>query len=428
MVTTIQQALRPLFVTYFIMGLNSYPIKQPTSKIPWITCLSILYSLIIWSIYAYLYYYTVTLFTWKKLFLSTIYVIVVMINSSTTIVSVIMGFYHQEKFKICIKRLAAVNDTLEELGTPKAYRKMHMYSKQVIIGWIVYYVILNFYELLMCLYENQKITWILLRTCILNHCSHINTFVDFLFIFFLWYIGTGFDKVNEHMRYLLTNKKRTPNGKKLVIAFHRYVICTDDYKRILWTLMHLHLELCRITRELNSIFGTQMTFEMVFYITNITIICSSLNKLLMEYREELSLYQWFLISCGTMIFIVRLYVVHYICECVKVKKLKMCIKRLAAVNDTLEQLGTPKAYRKIYMCSKQKLKMCIKRLAAVNDTLEQLGTPKAYLGTRFDKVNEHMQYLLMNKKHIPNGNKPVVALHRHVICTDDYKRILWTLM
>ncbi|KAM0734582.1 hypothetical protein ACS0PU_011401 [Formica fusca] len=246
-----------------------------------------------------------------------------MTNIITTIVSVIMSFYHQQKLRMCIKRLVAVNDTLEQLGTPKAYQKMHMYSKQVIIGWIVYYVILNFYELLMCPYEDQKITWILLRTCILNHCSHINTFVDFLFIFFLWYIGTRFDKVNEHMRYLLTNKKRIPNGKKLVIAFHRYLICTDDYKRILWTLMHLHLELCRITRELNLIFGTQMTFEMVFYITNVTIICSSLNKLLMEYREELSLYQWFLISCGTMIFIVRLYVVHYICECVKVKAKKI---------------------------------------------------------------------------------------------------------
>ncbi|KAL6422642.1 hypothetical protein ACFW04_010702 [Cataglyphis niger] len=425
MVTAIQQALRPFFITYFIMGLSSYPIRQPT-RISWIMCLNILYSIIIWFTYAYLFYYTVTLFSCKIVYPSTIHVVTVMINIFTTIVSVIMSFYHQEKFRMCIKRLDAVNDTLEELGTPKAYQKTYTYSKQVVIGWIIYYVIVNLFDSLENLDENQKITWILLRPYILNHSLHINTFVDLLFIFFLWYIGTRFDKVNEHMHHLLMNNKRIPNGKKPVVILHRHVIRIYDYKRILWTLMHLHLELCRITRELNLIFGTQMTFEMVFHITCITITCFGLSTLLM--KDEISLYIWLnLIYCASM-FIVRLYMINYICECIKVKKLRMCIKRLAAVDDTLEQLGTPKIYRKMHMYSKQKFKMCIESLAAVNDTLEQLGTPKAYIGTRFDKVNEHMRYLLMDKKRVANEKKFIITLHRYVICTNDYKRILWTLM
>lgn len=96
MTATIQQTLRPFFVTCFIIGLGIYPIKQSNSRTWWIVFLSILYSLIVWFIYAYLFYYIITLFTWKVLFRSDIVAFTVEINIFITVISVIMTFYHQK--------------------------------------------------------------------------------------------------------------------------------------------------------------------------------------------------------------------------------------------------------------------------------------------------------------------------------------------
>ncbi|KAL6422643.1 hypothetical protein ACFW04_010703 [Cataglyphis niger] len=58
---------------------------------------------------------------------------------------------------------------------------------------------------------------------------------------------------------------------------------------------------------------------MASYIMNITVMCFLLKISLTEIRETISLFQWFGISYWTMSFIVRLYVIHYICEYVKDK-------------------------------------------------------------------------------------------------------------
>lgn len=82
---------------------------------------------------------------------------------------------------------------------------------------------------------------------------------------------------------------------------------------------HLHLELCCIAREFNLLFGMQMTFAMVSYIANITLMCFGLNLFLIQYRKIITLYYWIAICCWILIFITRLYVINYICECVKFK-------------------------------------------------------------------------------------------------------------
>lgn len=93
-VTTVQQALRSFFVICFIVGLGFYPKKQP--RIWWMTYLSIIYSLTIWFIYAYFFYYIIILFKLETLFRGSTVLIVTEINIFTLIVSVIMSFYHQK--------------------------------------------------------------------------------------------------------------------------------------------------------------------------------------------------------------------------------------------------------------------------------------------------------------------------------------------
>ncbi|XP_024870314.1 uncharacterized protein LOC112453667, partial [Temnothorax curvispinosus] len=285
-VTTIQQALRPFLVMCFIVGLGFYPGKQP--RIWWTAYLSILYSLTLWFTYAYLFYYIIILFKIEILFRTSVVIIVTEINIFTLVVSVIMSFYHRKRFATCLKKLAAVDDTLEELGTPKMYRKIYIWSKRVVIVWIMYSMTVNVYESLLWQNLNETVSWGLYLPYILNHSLHINTLVDLLFTFILWYIGTRFDKISEHIRYLSVREERglKCTWKKPVVGLHRYIMCTDNHKQILWISMHLHLELCHLARELNSIFGTQITFEMASYLLYLTALCYYLCLMLIRKQSD----------------------------------------------------------------------------------------------------------------------------------------------
>ena len=87
-----------------------------------------------------------------------------------------------------MKKLTAVDDTLEKLGTSKMYWKMHILSKQMVVGWIVCSLVINIYETILWSYKKKASFWGLVIPHIFNHCVHINTFVDLLFIIFLWFV------------------------------------------------------------------------------------------------------------------------------------------------------------------------------------------------------------------------------------------------
>lgn len=87
-----------------------------------------------------------------------------------------------------------------------------------------------------------------------------------------------------------------------------------------WFDRHLHLELCRIAREWNLMFGMQMTFETACYPLSVTSSCYYLYKVLLhKHREELPVTLWFRIISWTFIFVGKVYIINYICEYVSVK-------------------------------------------------------------------------------------------------------------
>lgn len=93
-----------------------------------------------------------------------------------------------QKFSICLKKLAIVDNTLKDLGNPNIYEKMHMWSKGIIITWIMYSIIINFYESSFWQSREETASWRLYLPYILNYSLHINTLVDLLFIFLLWFV------------------------------------------------------------------------------------------------------------------------------------------------------------------------------------------------------------------------------------------------
>ncbi|XP_067203587.1 uncharacterized protein [Linepithema humile] len=323
MSTTIQQGLHPLFFMCFIMGFGIYPIKQPSkSKFHRWIALSILYLLTIWFVFGYVFFYTFVIMSQKVIFVRNFTVGAIMpFQYFTAIASTILIVYHQKKFQIYMKKLAAVDDTLEKLGNPKTYRKLHTFSKRMIIGWIVHTLIINIYSAICCFEFFNQIFWRVFLLYVINHPVHINEFTDLIFIFLLWYIGTKFDKINEHMRCLsLKGEHRLNYMWKKPVIIHGFSLHRYNYKRTLWTSMHLHLELCRIARELNEIFGIQITFKMVSCFTYLTSHCYYFCCILeQKHKDERSLKGF--IGLGFWFFtgLIRLYALNHICESVKNK-------------------------------------------------------------------------------------------------------------
>ncbi|KAL6267840.1 hypothetical protein P5V15_000912, partial [Pogonomyrmex californicus] len=126
------------------------------------------------------------------------------------------------------------------------------------------------------------------------------------------------------MRYLLVREKHEQTWKKPVIVLYRHTSYIDNCKEILWISMHLHLELCRLARELNLIFGMQMTFEMVSYLLHLTELYYYLCVTLMYERiEEIYSIYWFNTGLWIFVFSFKLHVINHVCENVTVKAHKI---------------------------------------------------------------------------------------------------------
>ncbi|XP_011881044.1 PREDICTED: uncharacterized protein LOC105569298 [Vollenhovia emeryi] len=338
MVTTIEQATRPLMLTTFILGLGVHTSAK--------FYFSILYNVTFWSAYSYLLCYVVIVLKVEKWFLATSSIIYNMISSLISIVSVIMSFYQHKRLQIFVKRLAAVDDTLEELGIPKIYRKLNVYIKRALIGWLVCIQLANINDMIWWFRTLKKYRYMIIPH-ITNYYQHFNILLDLVFSIYLWYIGTRFDKLNKHIRYLLLGEKRGRSYtrlKKAVQPIRRYIIRNNHYKRALWTTMHLHLELCQLARELNVIFETQMTMEMVAYFIFVLRLFRYTYIHIMRDDQFISSYlDWIDIDFWMSLNVARLFCFNYVCEDVSMKsnEMKMIIHQLtfhyADIHDEIYQ-------------------------------------------------------------------------------------------
>jgi hypothetical protein len=79
---------------------------------------------------------------------------------------------------------------------------------------------------------------------------------------------------------------------------------------------HLHLELCRLARELNLIFSMKITLDMACYLTHLTSLVYYLYWIIVQkYREKwFAIYNWFNVILWISVTLVRFYTVNYICE------------------------------------------------------------------------------------------------------------------
>ncbi|XP_025266009.1 uncharacterized protein LOC112638448 [Camponotus floridanus] len=138
------------------------------------------------------------------------------------------------------------------------------------------------------------------------------------------YIGIKFDQINEHLQDMANNDNR-----KIKQAWEnpmhpsqcRFLKISNN-KWIIWTIMHLHLELCKISREINWIFGVEMTIKMGCYF----------GFMAMNLRDcfDLIFFKKYILNFNNILFasiclgwlfhnILKLVIINYMCEKISAK-------------------------------------------------------------------------------------------------------------
>ncbi|XP_070156715.1 uncharacterized protein [Polyergus mexicanus] len=304
MTSTLDKTLNPFCLLFCFLGSGIFRNSLGHTRFRF----SIFYILTVWSVYACVFYYMVTFFAPHRIFTGFLVFFIIMTNLFVTIISVIIVVQEHEKFFRCIKNLGFVDDTLEQLGTPKEYCKnLHNDTRVIVIPAII------------------------------NYPFHLNTFMCIMFIFLLRYIGTRFDKINNYIEELSETEEcglRCTWKKSLVTRY--YVRSPKNREHVLWIAMHLHLELCEIARKINDFFGMQMTLQMISYFILLTgvfyyqyrmILCYNHN-----YKDNGEGQLIFLIhtEIWTSMHLIKFVTLNYICESVstKAEKIKDMIHKL----------------------------------------------------------------------------------------------------
>ncbi|XP_026828173.1 uncharacterized protein LOC105276023 isoform X2 [Ooceraea biroi] len=159
--------------------------------------------------------------------------------------------------------------------------------------------------------------------------------------------------------------------------------------------MHLHLELRRIARDLNSIFEIQMVLKTASYFIYLTVFSYQLFLMIIQdYKKKTTLYTWLVICSWIFPLTINLYVINYIYDNVEYKAKKTCtiIHQLTTpirYADMWKEFALQEMHRPLKFTGLdlfqfghkfiwKDLSTCLRKLSVVDDTLQVLGTPKEY--------------------------------------------------
>lgn len=129
-------------------------------------------------------------------------------------------------------------DTLEKLGTPKNYMKLHISVKRLIIGWIMSVFFVNMIDSLWLIGRSPKSYAIIAiyQTFVLNHMSHLNMLYDLTFMMLLRYILI----TSNHAHIIYT---------KLLIIQINYSILYFEYRYIEFQFKHINQHIQELMEE-----------------------------------------------------------------------------------------------------------------------------------------------------------------------------------
>ncbi|KYM99687.1 hypothetical protein ALC62_09603 [Cyphomyrmex costatus] len=179
-----------------------------------------------------------------------------------------------KELKVCLHELSIVDDTLEALGAPKKYRVLRKWILRIIIGWITY-IFIDFVRIIITngvLYSFESS----FRYCIeffitVIHLKYIITSSVLICGTVLGYTSSRFHRVNNLLRIIYSDifennadYRCTRQNRSILVS--QWITGAKNRKQYMWIIMHVHLQLCLISRKLNKIFNIQMSLQMLWYL------------------------------------------------------------------------------------------------------------------------------------------------------------------
>ncbi|CAL1676350.1 unnamed protein product [Lasius platythorax] len=337
----IQAAIRPLSIVLCLCGVGVFEYPEGRPRL----CLTILYILLSRLSYTYFIIRAMIFFNNFEIdlpMITTTYIMYI----SFAIAYILFSLYYNKKYKSCLNKLNIVTDTLEKLGTPNNYTKLRMRIKWLIIGWIFLIFFLNMLDSV-CMIGHVSKSYIvtsIFHTLILNHMFYIIMLYDLTFMILLRYIESQFDHINQHIQELMEEKKRRVKHTWAIsssLLIRRHMPGTKTSQQIIWILMHVHLELCSISRELNTVFGFPMVMQTtILQIASIQFVITFYKAVMM-----INTYSMYLMAMNILTTlawaitnIIKMITFNYICEGIysKASRAELYLNKLTNLNIDVE--------------------------------------------------------------------------------------------
>ncbi|XP_070172340.1 putative gustatory receptor 28a [Polyergus mexicanus] len=257
MTKSIRTVLAPFLIISYVSGLRiiEFPVGHPRI---WF---SLLYMLLFWSIYFLFLKFIITSYFNNKHY-TIEYHICIGLDILVTLLSIVFGVYHDKKFRYCLKKLDIIDNTLLNIGTTTDYYKLHKKTIYLILGWLLMIISMSYGTAYWIKNEyNHNTLTAMYALIVRNYCSYINMVNDMIIASIFGYVGLKFDQVNQHLLNLTRdNKRRIKRVWENSTHQHRFSQASSN-EWIIWIIIHLHSELRKISREIDTIFGAQMTVK-----------------------------------------------------------------------------------------------------------------------------------------------------------------------
>ncbi|KYN28000.1 hypothetical protein ALC57_02577 [Trachymyrmex cornetzi] len=261
---------------------------------------------------------------------------------------------------MCLRELAIVDNTLEALGTPKEYQKLYNWIILIIVGWIVYvfcqlaftyFVVFSYLPFdIICF---VKLTYIVF---LVNYPSNVIMLSALISAAILGCISCRFRRVNERLRVLYSDLFESSadyrRQNRSIFVHQRITEAKDHNQYIIWIIMHVHLQLCFISRKLNKVLKVQILIQIVWYFTKALPFYVFMYKLFGDHQIIWTFSKVFTSLCDCSDFVLKTILfltLHYICQTIynKINEIVTILHKLSNYNldkDLREQVSN---YNKI---------------------------------------------------------------------------------
>ncbi|KYN42743.1 hypothetical protein ALC56_02545 [Trachymyrmex septentrionalis] len=283
-VRNLKQAVMPIIWLncIFCMGIFEIPINRPRYFF------SIFYVISIMIGYFIILYKGIDIFQQAFDYEFMIFHYVLGINILVAILAIILFWWKSENINIIIKRSNIVDNTLEALGIKREYQKNFRNILFLMALWLTGMIIICILHI-MWTYINVGY-WFAFYSCIcFIFPIMINSVIDLTFASFIRQVicfskntqtcvQTKFQQtntlinnivfcINESNTFKIHNQHENTSIAFVMVNYKNH---KENIMHLMQTLRHLHLEITRIGRQINSDYCVQFLFELTVHFTVVT--------------------------------------------------------------------------------------------------------------------------------------------------------------